>query len=180
MTKTRVEIPSVDPQGAAAAAIQEYDKDGDGRLNESELAASPAIANARAHYDKDGDKSISQEEIAQHFEQMFSAGVGLTQVPCTVTRGGRPLSGATVKFVPEAFLGESVQPASGTTDASGATSPSVAPEHLPENLQSAKLMQVGVYRVEIEHPSIAAGSSKPLGFEVDPSRRDGTTARFNL
>jgi hypothetical protein len=41
-------------------------------------------------------------------------------------------------------------------------------------------MQAGLYRVEIEHPSLPAGDKKPLGHEVDPTSRDGTAARFNL
>jgi hypothetical protein len=85
-----------------------------------------------------------------------------------------------VQFVPEPFLGEAVQTATATTDASGLARPAIPADNLPENLRNLPVMQVGVYRVEIEHPSISADGSKPLGFEVDPTSRDGTTARFNL
>jgi hypothetical protein len=179
-TSTRVELPSVDARSAAAEAIEQYDKDGDAHLNDSELASCPAINNVRQRYDKDGDRQVSEEEIAQRLEQLYSTGTGLLEVRCTVTRGGRPLAGATVRFVPEPFLGDALQPATGTTDSGGLAMPGISADKLPENLASAQLMQVGLYRVEIEHPTISAGSSKPLGFEVDPTSRDGVVAQFNL
>jgi hypothetical protein len=180
LTETRVEAPQVDPRAAAAAAIEKYDKDSDGRLSDTELADCPAIKSGLARYDKDSDKHVSEDEIAQRLEQIFSLQTGLIEVQCNVTRRGQPLSGAKVQFVPESFLGESVQPAVATTDSSGHARPAISAENLPDNLRNLPVMQVGVYRVEIEHPSIPAGSSKPLGFEVDPTSRDGTTARFNL
>ncbi|HEY3394721.1 MAG TPA: hypothetical protein VGK58_18595 [Lacipirellulaceae bacterium] len=173
-------MPNVDPRSAAAEAIRQYDKDGDGQLNDPELAACPAINNARQRYDKDGDRRVSEEEIAQRLEQIYSTGTGLLEVQCTVARGGRPLAGATVRFVPEPFLGDALQTATGTTDSSGWATPGISADQLPENLTSAQLMQVGLYRVEIEHPTISPGSAKPLGFEVDPTGRDGTMAQFNL
>jgi hypothetical protein len=180
LTSTKVETPKVDPQAAAAAALEAYDKDADRKLNESELAACPAIQRARAHYDKDSDRMVSEEEIAKHLEEVLASGAGLLEVKCTVTRGGLPLPGATVRFVPEPFLGDAVQPAVGTTDPSGIASLSLAPEQLPENLRSAQLMQVGIYKVEIEHPSLPANAQRPLGFEVDPTLREGSAVRFNL
>ncbi|HJQ80299.1 MAG TPA: hypothetical protein VJ828_10105 [Lacipirellulaceae bacterium] len=173
-------MPSVDAHSAAAEAIEQYDKDGDAHLNDAELAACPAINNVRQRYDKDGDRQVSEEEIAQRLEQLYSTGTGLLEVRCTVTRGGRPLANATVRFVPEPFLADALQTATGTTDSSGLAMPGISADQLPENLTSAQLMQVGLYRVEIEHPTISPSGSKPLGFEVDPSSRDGTMAQVNL
>jgi hypothetical protein len=177
---SRVAMPDVDPRSAAAAAIKSYDKDGDGRLNESELVSCPAINSARAHFDTDGDRQVSEQEIAQRLAQIYSAGVGVMEVRCTVMRGGRPLSGATVRFVPEPFLSQWIQPAAGTTDSSGAVTPTVAAEQLPDSLRNVSLMQAGLYRVEIEHPSIVSAAAKPLGFEADPTSREGNIAQFNL
>jgi hypothetical protein len=180
LTSTGVELPNVDARSAAAEAMRQYDKDGDGHLNDAELTTCPAIYNVRQRYDKDGNGQVSEEEVAQRLEQIYSTGTGLLEVRCSVTRGGRPLAGATVRLVPEAFLGDAVQPASGTTDSSGLAMPGISADKLPENLRSAQLMQVGIYRVEIEHPAITPSSSKPLGFEVDPTSRDGTLGQFNL
>jgi hypothetical protein len=65
-------------------------------------------------------------------------------VSCIVTRHGQPLRGATVKFVPEKFLGGDLKPAEGTTDANGiarliTTAPGL----------SVRGVCPGFYRVEI-------------------------------
>jgi hypothetical protein len=172
--------PKVDPDAAAAEAIRLYDTNSDGVLSESELGACPAMKGARDQYDKDGDRQISQAELAEHLRHIYSAHVGLVEVQCNVTRGGRPLTGATVRFIPESFLGTSLRDAVATTDSHGAASPGIPTEQLPEKYRSLRMMQAGLFRVEIEHPSISTQDAKPLGFEVDPTRRDGTTARFDL
>jgi hypothetical protein len=180
LDSSRVAPPSVDPQAAAAEAIRLYDTNTDGALDESELRACPAMHSVRNLYDGDGNGQVSEEEIARHIEGIVSSGVSMTEVQCTVTRGGRALADATVRFVPETFLGDAVQPATATTDSEGVATPRIAADQLPEQLRHAPLMQVGIYRVEIEHPQLKATDAKPLGVEVDPTRRDGTTARFDL
>jgi hypothetical protein len=180
LSKPRVAPPKVDPRAAAAEAIRLYDANGDGSLDEAELGACPAMKQARERFDKDGNGRISQEEITQQLQNIYSSAVGLLEVHCTVLRNGRPLAGATVRFIPEPFLGDDLQTAIGTTDADGVAVPSIPAEHLPDRLRKAPLMQVGLYRVEIEHPSLAADQAKGLGFEVDPTRRGGTAARFDL
>jgi hypothetical protein len=178
--KSRAVPPKVDPRAAAAEAIRLYDVNRDGSLDEMEIGGCPAIKQARQRYDKDRDGRISQEEIAQQIENIYSGAVGLLAVQCTVLRKGKPLSGATVRFIPEPFLGNELQTATATTDADGVAIPSIPVEYLPDRLRSASLMQVGLYRVEIQHPSLLANQAKGLGFEVDPTRRDGTTAWFDL
>jgi hypothetical protein len=180
MTSSGVKVPNVDPQGSAAEAIGLYDKDSDGQLNETELAACPAIQSNRQQYDGNNDGQISQEEIAARLEQLYAAGIGLLEVRCAVTRGGSPLSGANVKFVPEPFLADALQTAVATTGPDGTASVSIAADELPDTLRSAQVMQAGLYRVEIEHPSLSSGGNKSFGFEVDPARRGGNVARFNL
>ncbi len=179
-SRPSVTPPKVNPGSTAAAAIRSYDSDGNGSLSNSELTACPAISSARKLYDRDGDGQLSQEEIAARLEQLFGSSVGLVTVDCVVTRQRQPLSGATVRFTPEPFLDGAVLPAVATTDQNGEAAPSIAAEDLPTNLQKEKLMQPGIYRVEIEHPAVSAKNSKPLGVEVDPSRRDGTTVRLDL
>jgi hypothetical protein len=178
LTSREIKAPNVNAQSAAAEAIRLYDKDADGQLNDSELAACPAINSAK--YDTNKDGRVSGDEIAQRLQQIYAAGIGVMEVHCSVARGGRPLEGATVRFVPEPFLGDAILPASGTTDSRGATTPSVSGDQLPGNLRNVSVMQAGLYRVEIEHPSLTAANKKPLGFEVDPTSREGNAARFNL
>jgi len=179
-TTSRVKPPEVDSRTAAAEAIRLYDTNGDGSLDESELAACPAIKSHRERYDKDGNRQVSPDEIVQRLDSIYSTTVGLLEVQCTLTRRGRPLSDATVRFIPAPFLGDAVQTAVATTNSSGVATPSIPADLLPERLRNLQMMQVGLYAVEIEHSSLPGGAVKGLGFEVDPTRRDGTTARFDL
>ncbi len=180
LMEPRVPLPKIDPRAAAAEALRIYDTNSDGSLEASELAACPAMLGALERYDKDGNHQISQEEIVLRLENVYSKSVGLLEVQCTLTRKGQPLSGATVRFIPEPFLGDDIQTAVATTDASGLAIPSIPADQLPARLRNASMMQVGLYRVEIEHPSLSAKDAKRLGCEVDPMRRDGTTVRFDL
>ncbi len=41
---TRVKPPAINPQQAAAAAMAEYDSNGDGTLDEAELEKAPALS----------------------------------------------------------------------------------------------------------------------------------------
>lgn len=171
--------PSVDAQACAVEAMKLYDANGDGKLSETEAAACPAIKSALVQYDRDRDGQISQDEITERFRQLYSVSVGLINVPCIVTLRGRPLADAEVRFVPETFLGDSTPVAVAKTGPNGTAYPSIPADSLPSEFQSVPMMYVGVYRVEIRHPTLSA-VSKPLGWEVDPTSRNGAAARFDL
>jgi len=76
----------------------------------------------------------------------------LTAIDCTVILDGGPLSGATVKFIPEAFLGSEINPAEGVTNGAGIASMSIAAAELPKELRRTAALRVGIYRVEVTHP----------------------------
>jgi hypothetical protein len=84
---------------------------------------------------------------------MFQRMSKLTTLNCSVYLDGSPLAGATVKFVPEKFLGEEIQTAEGITDQSGTASLSIPTEDLPKELRRVPAMRAGIYRVEITHPT---------------------------
>src|SRR5688572_21004622 len=66
-------MPAVNPVAAAAKAIELNDKDGNGTLNQTELAASPGILAALARYDTDGNREVSKAEIESRMKSMFSS-----------------------------------------------------------------------------------------------------------
>jgi hypothetical protein len=109
----------------------------------------------------------------------------MVSVRCFVIFKGRPVRGAHVRYVPEAFLGESVLTAEGTTDDTGLAKPMVSDEQLPQDQRGLESMQPGVYRVEITHPDLNlparyGGEESPLGHDVDPTARGGEHAQFEL
>src|SRR5438552_2794572 len=109
--QSSVKPPSVNPNKAADKAIELCDKDGNGLLSASELAACPGLLAALANYDTSGDKQLSREEIAARLTDMYAHATGLTSFNCRVTLDGRPLRGAHVRLSPEPFLGGDVKSA---------------------------------------------------------------------
>ena len=170
---------SVDPSAAADKAMELFDKDGSGTLDESELAAAPEILSAHERYDTNGDKQISRDEIAARLKLLYSGAVPWVTVDARFLQGDRPLAGASVRFLPAPYLEDALEPASGTTDTQGYVRPAVLDEKLPDKLKGAHVMQLGVYRVEIEHPSIKQ-PHQPLGCDIDDTARNGTTPVFRL
>lgn len=151
--RSKVTTISVDPAVAGPAAIKLYDKNGDGLLDETELKACPALMRELGAYDKNGDKKISAEEVGEQIGSMYGHNPGLVSLSCTVTYDGAPLSGATVKFIPEPFLGEGIKTAEGITDGAGVAALGIPPEELPKELKRHSFLRVGIYRVEITHPT---------------------------
>jgi hypothetical protein len=169
----------VSPSDAAQQAMELLDKDGSGALDEKELAASPGILALREQYDSDGNQQISEDEIAARLESIYRAGAGWLTVTAQVLQGTRPLAGAKVRFVPEPFLDDALKPASATTDGQGRLTPAVADEQLPADMKGLTVMRQGIYRVEVEHPSIKQ-PHKPLGCEISGLTRGGTEPVIRL
>lgn len=142
---------------AARKALQLYDADGDGFLEGAELDKVPGLKAAMKQVDTNHDGKISAEEIDARIASWKQSQIGRLSVACKVTRRGKPLGGATVTFVPESFLGDELQPASGTTDQFGTTSLATAePEMLPG-------VSPGFYRVEITK----SGDAVPARYNTD-------------
>ena len=90
---------------AGTEAVEKYDADGNGKLSNEELSASPALKSAISLMDKDGDVQLTPSEIDARIDEWRESKVALTSVMVTVRFDGRPLSGAEVAFVPQLFMG---------------------------------------------------------------------------
>ena len=171
-----VKPPTVSPSQAADKAIELCDKDANGLLNATELAACPGLLAALAKYDTTGDKQLSREEIVERLKSMYASGTGLSSLRCQVMLDNRPLRGGHVRFVPEPFLGGDVKSAEGDADGSGSATIGIADAELPENARGLKLIQLGVYRVEITHPTAKIparyNTQTTLGYEHHPTNPD--------
>ncbi len=141
-------------------------------LSDEELAAVPAIKKYKQLYDQDGDGAVSQQEIADRIDLWKDQGVGIRSLNVLVLLAGRPLPGASVRFVPEPYLGDGPKVALGHCDQNGATKVTVAMEDLPEALRTARMGGIfgGSYKIEVTHPKIKLpsryNSQTTLGEEI--------------
>ena len=121
-------------------------------------------------YDQDKDERVSAPEIAARIKQWQVRGTGLRPFSCGVSFQGRPLVGAEVRLVPEAFLGNDVKTASGTTADFGRAPVRIAPEKLPEDQKDIPGVQLGIYKVQITHPTVKLparfNTETTLGVEI--------------
>jgi hypothetical protein len=168
----RANEPLPDPDETAAAAMAEYDKNGDGSLSQEEFNASPGLVVASGRMDADGNGQISEAEVLDYFELYEEADLTLEAVTVTVSLDGAPLEGATVTLVPESILGDSTRPAVGVTDASGQCKPVAAGAKYPG-------AQIGLYRVSVskdaggrEQVPAKYNSATELGIEVSSLAHD--------
>ena len=147
---------AIDSDDAAAAAMQAYDKNGDGALADDELAAVPALLAYKKLYDLDGSDSVSEDEIATRLDLWSDQGLGFRQLSVVVTLDGKPLGGANVEFSPESYLGENVKPATGVTGSDGVAQLSVAKSDLPPSLARLPIGGVtgGTFKVRVTHPTL--------------------------
>ena len=142
----RVDAPEIDPITAGKAAVAEYDTNGDGVLDGAELENAPALKSALRNLDQDGNGQVTAEEIAARINAWKETKIGMMPMACEIHLGGRRLSGATVTFEPEPFLGDAVKPATGVT-ANGFADMSVAEEYRPApNMWG---LHCGLYKVRI-------------------------------
>ena len=177
----RVEVPQIDPAGAASAAVEQYDADKDQSISQSESAACPALAGSFKLYDADHDGLISEAEIQSRLEAMLGSGIG--RMPCMIVvyagDSDRPIEGAKVRVVPESFLDEAIQPGEGVTNDRGIAKPVTidAPPGLPG-------IEFGLYRVQVTHDSLKIparyNTETELGFELSPLERNRDTFEFRL
>ncbi|HEX2474823.1 MAG TPA: hypothetical protein VHK01_08760, partial [Lacipirellulaceae bacterium] len=158
---------------AAAAAIDKYDQNGDGALSRDEWTQSPELSSVAAEYDTTGDSALAVDEIAEGIRIWQDGPVGARAVPFKVTFNGRPLAGASVRLLPAEYLGDAVKGASGESGPDGTGKLRLAPEDLPKNAPNMSLMQPGLYRVQITHPSVKIpekyNSETTLGIEISGS-----------
>jgi hypothetical protein len=177
---SRIQSPSFSGSSAAKKALEAFDKNGDGLLDDAELAASPGLLVAKSAIDTNRDGKLSADEIAARVNSYRSSGIGLMSIVCSVTRDGQPLSGATVRFVPEPFLADVIQSAEGKTERDGSVELRADGMALPG-------IQLGLYRVEVSLRNSKGSETIPekynsrttLGQEISGDMRE-TVANIKL
>jgi hypothetical protein len=148
----RVPAPRINPAKIVDAVFEKADADRDSRLRASEQQTVPSIAMAADRLDTAGDGNVTREELVAWLEAVRDSRVAVTSLEVMVTQRGRPLAAATVRLVPEPFMGAEVKAAEGLTDASGVAAVTIPDAKYPG-------VNCGLYRVEITG---AGNDGKPL------------------
>jgi len=141
--------PNFNPQSASASAMEEYDKNGDGKIDKSELKSAPGINSIKEEVDANGDGAVTANEVADLIqERWLDTKGGIMRVAVEVLYRGKPLDGAIVTLEPEPFLADVLKGASGETDGEGYAPLAMAPEDMPhKNVRSGAAP--GLYLVRI-------------------------------
>jgi len=195
MGPKRIKPPSVNSAAAARAAIDQYDTDKNGQIAGEELDKCPALkslwselaARSRGGGEQlprsgasknaaDKPEGITAEMLQSVIGDWLQMRIGRVTYTCQLTRNGRPLGGAAIRFVPEKFMGAGYPVAEGVTDLSGCGQMSI-PGVTPEGIA------VGFYRVEItkdgENIPAKYNTESTLGVAVIHAV-SGVGAAFNL
>jgi len=157
----RVPVPRYDADGMAKAAMAEYDKNGDGKLDEKELEASPALKNALNNINAAGERKsfLTEEDIAERLRLFKQANVGLRGVRCSVTRGNELVQGVTVTYVPEAFMGGVVKAGTAVSDKMGIAAPRVEGEDVDG-------VSLGFYKIELSLKDSSGKETLPAKYNT--------------
>lgn len=111
--------PKFNASDAAAQAIEMFDTNGDGSLDDQELKQSPGLAEGKKRADTNGDGRLSEDEIEQRIQHWNDSRKQFYTPTIEVSVDRRLLSGIELTLDPEPFLKEWISTARGTTDTSG-------------------------------------------------------------
>jgi hypothetical protein len=161
-----VRPPTINASQAGKQAIEMYDKNGDGIVAGDELDRVPAFKEALSRLDTNADKGVSADEIAARVNAWKATQLGMTSIRCHVTLDGEPLTGATVTFEPEPFLGDEIKAAVGVTNPFGDAAPTIPKEQRPDPKLPGGI-HLGLYKVRI--------SKMVNGKETIPARYNAET-----
>ncbi|MEN6450865.1 MAG: hypothetical protein ABFC96_10265 [Thermoguttaceae bacterium] len=154
----RILPPPIDAVAAGKKAIELYDENKDGKLSGAELDKCPGLKAALARVDPSGAGEVTAAMITKRIQAWQASHLGRMAFACWVTRNGQPLKDAVVTFVPEKFLGDQMQTATGMTSEPGRAMISV-----PVSGSEPQGLPPGFYRVEITKP----GDSIPAKYNSE-------------
>ena len=99
---------------------------------------------------------------------------------CSVNYDGKPLEGATVKFIPEPFMGGVVDEASGKTSPEGFAVIAIDQAKLPESQKGINGVRSGFYKVEITHPDKQIPARYNTATELGQEVANDSTAAVSI
>ncbi|MGA2061993.1 MAG: EF-hand domain-containing protein [Thermoguttaceae bacterium] len=171
----RIVPPSVDANAAGQEAMKLFDANNDGKISGAEFDKVPSLLQALPIIKSTKEKGITAADITARIKAWQQTKIGrIGGVFAMVTRNGKPLVGAEVKFVPEKFMGGNMPECKGANPTGQDGSVEISE---PVNPGDPKGVPPGYYRVEITMPdgSIPAkyNTQSIFGEEVCPDVRRG-------
>lgn len=112
-------VPKINAAASANAAMDEYDLNKDGFIDQAELKSAPSLKEAEKVIDSNSDGKLSREEIEQRLNKYSAQRMALLSFSCSVTMNGARKADIEVEMVPEKFMLEAIKVAKGKTDANG-------------------------------------------------------------
>jgi len=135
----RIHPPKINPATAAAEAMKQYDTNQDGKIDKEELTKC-SFFNSLA---KDG--VVTSDAIVAELTKWKDLNLGRVKWDANITHNKKPVTKATVKLVPEKFLGANMIAAEGVTDDFGGVTLSVP----RKSVDDPRGVQLGFYRLEV-------------------------------
>lgn len=142
--------PPLDPDAAAAKAMELFDENSDGTLDRSELANSPGLKACLKTTDSDRDGSLTQQEIRDRLQVFVDSGTAIRSFQVELRRRGGEARNLKLTAVPEPFLQEYIEPATGETNVAGVVTPNIEFTDPEIRKQGYGGMRLGMYRLQIE------------------------------
>ena len=171
--------PKWDSTATAERAIELYDNNEDGKIDDEELRQCPGVRDLLSVADADGDRTLSPAEISARIEWYKTSGFVLVPFEIQIKNDGKPVVGAKVTMIPEKLLAGTVEPATGVTDSVGRVIPTI--DHPDTANGILRGLRPGMYRCQISVVSFQDNKTRPakydtvsdFGFEIGPGHHIG-------
>ena len=155
-------------------AIEFYDDNDDGKIDDEELRQCPGLLDLLSVGDTNSDGALSPEEISARIERYELSGFVLVPFELQIKDGGVPVVGVVVTMIPEKLVADTIEPATGVTDSVGRVIPTI--DHPDAATGVLRGLRPGMYRCEISLKSSQGDEKLPaeyntaskLGFEIGP------------
>jgi len=156
--KSDIPIPAYDAAASAAAALAQYDKNGNGSIEGAEFDASPGLKQLLASTKPGPEKKLNADDLKKRFEGYVAEKVGAMTVRIRLLDKNKPVPNADLTFMPENFMLGSIPTSTARTNAEGIVFEFNTAE------RSVPGLPPGVYRVTAStHPNAVLGCEVSAG-----------------
>lgn len=173
MGESRLSAPKLDAAGSTKQALIQYDGNGDGFIADKELENCPGLKAAMRMIDRDHDGKVSAAELETRLQEFADSKTAFYSATCQVNFNGKPLPGATVRLVPEPFMGPTIKPAQGETDANGVCTPAAEGA-------SDQGVNFGIYRIEVSKKDGSGNETLPAKYNSQTVLGDAVPGGSNV